>query len=163
MRLTPCLAVSLLLAVGCSSYQLVHPEQALAPVGPVPGNVARVCVVRTSVIASLVTFPTRDNGVLVGATRGATHFCYLAQPGHHRIQIEADAEEHAELDAEGGRSYFLKQEVDNVFGYVKCRAVWVDERQGAELLDASSYAILGGVPGTEKLPPQPTYVAAAAR
>lgn len=68
---------------------------------------------RTSVLAAAVTFPTRDNGVLVGATRGPTHFCYLAEPGEHVVTIGADATETATITAEAGRTYVLEQEVDN--------------------------------------------------
>ncbi len=112
---------------------------------------------RTSVLASAVTFPTRDNGVLVGATRGPTHFCYLAEPGEHEISIEADEVERAKLTVEAGKSYFLKQEVDNIFGYVKCRAVWLAETEAKDLFDASTYEVLVGVPGSETLPPNPPH------
>jgi hypothetical protein len=117
-------------------------------------------MVRTSVLAQAVTFPTHDNGVLVGATRGPTHFCYLAEPGEHEIVIEADEVEKAKLTAEAGKSYFLKQEVDNILGYVKCRGVWLAEAEAKSLFDSSEYEVLVGVPGSEKLPPNPPYAPA---
>jgi hypothetical protein len=120
-----------------------------------PETMAKVCVVRTSVLAQAVTFPTRDNGVLVGATRGPTHFCYLAEPGAHEISVEADSVETAKLQAEAGKSYVLKEEVDNIFGYVKCRAVWVDPAAAEDLFQSSYYEVLTGVPGTEALPGSP--------
>jgi hypothetical protein len=146
---------------GCTSWHLAEPgRQALEPVGPVAPNVARVCVVRTAVLALAVPFPTHDDGVLVGTTRGPTFFCYLAEPGEHAIDIEADEMEHARLTAEGGRTYFLKEEVDNIFGYVKCRAVWVTEEVGQELVKGADYRVLVGVPGTERLPPEVPYAPA---
>jgi hypothetical protein len=151
----------LALSAACTSYKLTEPDRALPAMGAdFPQSAARVCVVRTSVLAGAVTFPTRDNGVLVGATRGPTHFCYLAEPGHHDIAIEADEAEHAKLDAVAGRSYYLKQEVDNVLGYVKCRGVWVDEAEAKGLLEASTYEVLSGVPGSDTLPPNPPFAPA---
>lgn len=137
----------------CTSYKLAepHPESPRAET-LAPAHLAKVCVVRTSVMAMAVTFPTRDNDVLVGATRGPTYFCYHAEPGEHRITIEADEPEHAVLRAEAGHTYVLKQEVDNVFGYVKCRAVWVDPAEGAKLFADAEHQVLVGVPGSERLP-----------
>lgn len=153
----PGLALGLFaLAAGCAGYQLTEPDRAFPAMGTeFPRTAARVCVVRTSFLARFMTFPVRDDGVLVGATRGSTHFCYLAEPGHHEIAIEADEAEHAELDAVAGRSYYLKQEVDNVFGHVTCRALWIEPIEARELLHASTYEVLAGVPGSEAVPPDP--------
>jgi hypothetical protein len=153
----PGFALGLLaLAAGCAGYQLTEPERAFPAMGSeFPRTVARVCVVRTSFLARFMIFPVRDDGVLVGATRGSTHFCYLAEPGHHEIAIEADEAEHAELDAVAGRSYYLKQEVDNVFGHVTCRAKWIEPTEARALLDASTYEVLAGVPGSEAVPRDP--------
>ena len=108
--------------LGCTSWKLSTTD-ALQPNLPPPAGTAKVCVIRTAVVAIAVTFPTRDNGTLVGATSGPTYFCYFAEPGEHVIVSEADEKETARLSAEAGKTYFLKQEVDFYFGYVKCRAV----------------------------------------
>ncbi len=148
------MAVSL---VACTSWKLERPSAALPPLGQGPAASAKICVVRTSDLARAVTFPTHDNGVLVGATRGPTYFCYLAEPGAHEISIRADEIERATLFADAGRSYYLKQEVDNLFGYVKCHAIWVEEQAARELFDESNYEVLVGVPGSEKLPSNPPF------
>ncbi|MFO0675034.1 MAG: hypothetical protein U0169_00730 [Polyangiaceae bacterium] len=114
---------------------------------------------RTSVLAMAVTFPTHDNGTLVGATRGPTRFCYLAKPGLHEIVVDTgDAEERATLEAKAGATYVLKQEVDNVFGFVRCRALWIAEDEWKDHFDASEEVVLTGVPGDEVLPPNPNVV-----
>lgn len=141
-------------ALGCSSWKLSPVEK--PPVAPNVaergGGLARVCVIRDSHLAQAVTFPVYDNGKLVGATRGPSYFCYLAEPGEHEIEIEADDPEVAKLRAAPGRAYFLSQEVDNIFGYVKARAVWLERDAALEALSALEYRVLVGVPGDRELP-----------
>ncbi len=139
----------------CTSWKLVEPAAALAPFAPPPPDLAQICIVRTALLGQAVTFPVHDGGVLVGATRGRSHFCYLAAPGHHVITIEADEIERAEVDVQPGSRRYLKQEVDNIFGHVRCRAVWITEAVARELVLASTYRVLVGVPGTERLPDEP--------
>lgn len=141
-----------LAGTACTSYKLAEPNAPLQPWAPAPGGLATICVVRTSVLALAVAFPTRDNGMLVGATRGPSRFCYYAEPGEHDITIEADSTEKAHLVAEPEGRYFLKVEVDNIAGWVQGRAVWVTEEVAREDFDSSIYQVLVGVPGTEKLP-----------
>ncbi len=119
-----------------------------------------MCVIRTAVVAIAMTFPTRDNGTLVGATSGPTYFCYLAEPGEHEVVVEADDLETARLVAEPGKSYFLKQEVDFVFGYVNCRTMWVTEEEAQALFRSSYPGVLVGVPGSETLPTDPPFARA---
>jgi hypothetical protein len=146
-------AVAPLLVAGCTSWKLAQPAAAtVMPFDAAPPAAARVCVVRTSILALAVTFPTHDDGVLVGATRGQSFFCYLAEPGEHEIAIDADETEHAHLTAKAGESYFLKEEVDNIFGYVKCRSVWVKADDARDLVASADHLVLVGVPGEEKLP-----------
>ena len=126
------LAIASFAMAGCTSWKLdAPPAGTVMPSGAIPSGYARVCVVRTSVLALAVPFPTHDDGVLVGATRGPSFFCYLAAPGEHEIAIDADETEHARLTAQAGASYVLKEEVDNIFGYVKCRSI-LDPRGGCE-------------------------------
>lgn len=159
-RLLFAAALSLVCA-SCTSWKLAEPPAAaVSPAGPVPPGVARVCVVRTSVLALAVPFPTRDDDVLVGATRGQSYFCYVAQPGEHEITVEADEMEHARLTAQAGANYVLKEEVDNIFGYVKARAVWIRPEQAEDLFSSADHRVLVGVPGSEKLPPDVPFAPA---
>lgn len=150
------LAAAMLLSVcgvsACSSYKLAEPQAPIVPWTTAPGGLATVCVVRTSVLAMAVTFPIRDNGALVGATRGPSRFCYYAEPGEHEILVEADSTERALLSAAPEGRYFLKLEVDNIAGWVRPRSVWITEDLAREDFDGSVYQVLVGVPGSEKLP-----------
>lgn len=107
-----------------------------------------------------VTFPTRDNGHLVGATRGPGHFCWLAEPGDHEIVIETDQTDEATLRAEAGRSYYLEVEVSNTFGVVTAKPLWIDAERAAHAIAGTPYEVLEGVPGDQKLPDQPPFVRA---
>lgn len=161
MRLPSPFALALLLpVVACSSYKLATPEpnSAVSFTSAVPSSEARVCVVRTSILALAVTFVTHDNEVLVGATQGPTYFCYVAEPGVHDISIDTgDEVARATLSAEAGQTYYLKEEVENLFGVVKCRPTWVTEGVARELVRESTQAVLVGVPGSEKLPSATPY------
>ena len=89
----------------------------------------------------------------LGATRGPTYFCYLAQPGEHEITIEADEVERITFRAEAGRNYLLEQQVVLTFGWVRCKARWRDAAEAEKLFAAAEHEVLVGVPGDEKLPP----------
>jgi len=164
MLLRGCFFTAILLMVGCTSWKLNAPSSsALRSDSLPPTGMAKVCVIRTAIVAIAVTFPTRDNGTLVGATSGPTYFCYLAEPGEHEVVVEADNHEVARLSAEPGKSYFLQQQVDLVFGYVKCRSVWVTEAEAQSLIRSSYPGVLVGVPGSETLPPERPYARAKPR
>jgi hypothetical protein len=106
-------------------------------------EVGRVCVARTSELARAVAFPTWDNGTLVGATKGPTHFCYLAGPGPHRLTMKADNDADASVVVEGGHDYVLLQEVDYVFGAtgVHTRAAEAWEQRSGVCQDMAHLAI----------------------
>lgn len=147
--------------IACSSYKLREPEKPpLDALGAPPPNAARVCTVRTSVIAGAVTFPIRDNGQLVGASRGPGHFCWLAEPGDHEITLETDHVDTAQLRADPAKVYFLKQNVSNVLGVVTCEPQWIDFEEARKAITDTPYEVLAGVPGDEKLPDQPPFVKA---
>lgn len=154
-------ALLLVFLTACSSYNLREPERPpLDALGAPPSSAARICTVRTSVIAGAVTFPIRDNGHLVGASRGPGHFCWLAEPGDHEITIETDQVDIAQLRADPAKVYFLKQNVSNMMGIVTCEPQWVDFEEARKAIADTAYEVLAGVPGEEKLPEQPPFVKA---
>lgn len=141
---------AILLFAGCSSWKL-------APADPPPpvaqdDSVARICVLRSSSMAWAVTFPVRDNGSLVGATRGPSYFCYAAEEGRHHITTEADEVDEAQVDVVAGSVHYLKQEVDNVLGHVRARSIWLEEETALDIISELTYHELVGVPGSERLP-----------
>jgi hypothetical protein len=150
-----------LVASGCSAYRVAQPKQAvLHPFAPIPKDFARVCAIRTELYAAQLAFPTYDNGTLVGVTKGATFFCYEAEPGAHTIRVDSDPPFATELQAEAGKSYYLWERVP-VELVPRCIASWVTEERAKDLVEASSYATTSVAHG--EAPPAPVPYAKAAK
>jgi hypothetical protein len=117
-----------------------------------PAGVAHVCVVRPERVAADVTMRVRDNGRLVGATRGMTYVCWLAAPGAHQITSDDDDTGPTLLHAESGASYWLHQEVVELGGVAHAHLDWVDEESAKELLDECDARVRVSVPGHDDDP-----------
>ncbi|MEO6950514.1 MAG: DUF2846 domain-containing protein [Polyangia bacterium] len=145
--------VLLSLVSGCVSYRLEAPAgRHIAADALPPAGLGQICVLRPHISAGAVTFTVRDDGVLVGATRGPSYFCYYAAPGEHVIETRSDGKEESTISVAAGSNYYLQEDVDNVLGYVKSRSSWVAPQAVPALLEACGYRVLTGVPGNEKLP-----------
>jgi len=142
-------------SIGCMHAEPNIPGSArntaasVADLGPIPSGSAQVCVVRPERIAAHVSMPVRDNGRLVGATRGLTFFCYLARPGEHQITSVDDDTGPTLLRAVSGIRYWLHQDVAELAGNVHAHLDWVEEHDALELLDACESRVHVAVPGHE--------------
>jgi hypothetical protein len=123
-----------------------------AELGELPAGLARVCVLRPESIAASVTFEVRDNGRLVGATRGASYFCYLAAPGLHEVTSIDDDTGSRLLLARVGARYWIHQEVSELDGNVHAHLEFVDEASAAPLLDACDTRVRVSIPGHDDNP-----------
>ncbi|AKU93665.1 hypothetical protein AKJ09_00329 [Labilithrix luteola] len=125
------------LAAGCLPLQ-THDAHGSSPVElrAVPTGAARICVLRPDSTAASVTMEIRDNGRFVGATRGATYFCYLATPGEHQITSEDDDTGPLLLTVRAGASYWLYEEVFAILGDLHAHLDWVDETTANEMLES---------------------------
>jgi hypothetical protein len=138
----------------CSSYTLAQPTEApIAAFGPASTKAATVCVIRPSHWHLQTTFVVRDDGQLVGATRGESYFCYLAEAGPHRVVASrSDAQEegtHIGLRAEAGHRYWLHMDFD---AYLGTTLEWVDESRARGMVEACDYKELVDAPGEDFLP-----------
>ena len=143
-----------LVATGCSSYAIQEPAR--APMTPFAtdartADLAKVCVIKTTNLAFAITFVAWDNGTLVGATKGPTHFCYYAEPGEHDLQVDAQGVARTHYTAEAGKSYFVHEKV-RFFGSPLAELSWVSAAEAEKLFPSSSYAVLAEVPKDEALP-----------
>lgn len=142
--------------LACSPYTLGDPPQnpdlATRPFTPYLDSMASVCIVRTTRLAQAVTFVVHDNEVLVGATRGASYFCYRAQPGrHHVIMASDDGSQSFDLELEERGRYYFDQGLQFNFGSVIPQGRWIDEAQARELIGRSEHRVLQGAPATETM------------
>lgn len=143
-------------AAACSPYTLgdppANPDLTTRPFTPYLDSVASVCVIRTSRLALAVTFAVHDNGVLVGATRGASWFCYRAQPGrHHIVMTSDDGSQSYDVELEALGRYYFDQGLTYNFGVVIPHGSWIDEDAARPLLDRSRHRILQGAPASETI------------
>lgn len=147
----------------CSAYRLRDVEAPpIQPFQPPPTPLGKVCIIRTSAIAIAITFLVRDNGHLMGATRGSTYFCYLAEPGVHVLESDSDDKiETVRFAVAPAQRMYLHQGVVNALGWVSSDSSWVDDKEAYQLMSESTYAVLSAVPAEERLPaPIPTAPAA---
>ena len=117
-----------------------------APFAELPANLSRVCVVRVETFDDRTAFPTWDNGVLVGATRGGTHFCYIAEPGVHEIVMGAKNTISLAATLEAGKGYYLEHEAIPAAGVTNVKATWIADATAKLLLGQSSYEVITEVP-----------------
>ena len=154
-RMTRWAGLPLVFALGCSGYGLTEPKTPpIEPFAAAPAGHAQICVIRPHGFkAAAVTFVVRDNGRLVGATKGASYFCYFAQPGKHRVTSEADDAQEANVLAIPGARYYLRQKVSNVLGWVSSPMEWVGEGEAHEMISRCEYRVLTDVHDGEARPP----------
>lgn len=153
---------------GCTSYDVAVRRP--APPAPSPPGTARVCVIRPHEVAQLVPAVVRDNGRLVGMTKGPSYFCYLAAPGLHRIvstygddvdaKLGTGEEADATLLAEPAAQYFLHHDVRKI---MTLSVGWVSAGEAAKMMGESDYVELVAVPEGEKLPARGEIVPAVPR
>jgi hypothetical protein len=141
------LALLALVALACEPRRARAVRTVELELGPVPASAARVCVLRPDDLASDVTMEMRDNGRLVGATRGATFVCWLAAPGPHQITSIDDDTGPTFFRARAGAEYWLHQEVAVLGGEVHAHLDWVDDRVAADMLDACNARVRVAIPG----------------
>ena len=141
---------------GCSSLRLVKADPPpVAALGQPPAGWAQVCVLRPHWVAWGMTLAVRDNGNLVGATKGNTYFCYFAAPGWHDVATRED-DPGPWRDVKSllvavlpGQRLYLHH---HIYPFGIFSVEWLDPTTAAELLGACGYRILAG--GADPREPQ---------
>ena len=139
--------VAALLLGGCMRSDLLFPD--LVPIDPLGAplyGMAQICVVRPHTWAMARTVFFHDNGHLVGATRGPSYFCYAAQPGLHRLEVQDGTPPPAvEFPVATGQRLFFHHRV----GIGRDRITLMTEEEAPELLDKCEYSQLLDTPQRE--------------
>jgi len=129
-----------LAATACGGYGVKRadnpPLQAFA--AP-PEGASLICMFRGHGPGVSVITPVADNRRLVGATKGASYFCYDAEPGEHVLEVDDAA---ATLQARAGERYYYYHE------YLRGvdKLVRVTDGTAAALTRLSDYTELEDVP-----------------
>jgi hypothetical protein len=153
-RMRTLMVVGAVTLIGCGGWGFTEPKTPpIEPFATPPSDLAQVCVMRPHINAGAVTFAVKDNGRLVGATRGASYFCYFAAPGRHRITSEADDQSEAEVTILPSTRYYLHQQVKNTMGYVTSPLEWVPETEAHKMINKCDYRVVTSVPEGEVRPP----------
>ncbi len=165
MRITPLVLGAALATQACSPYSISGPRPPSLPLfGPARADVATICVVRSAVMASAVTFIVHDNGKLVGATRGQSYFCYEAAPGMHAIVSQTfdstDTPGSLQLEVAAGRRYYVAQEHEGVASLTSVLAQ-IDPDIAGERCASCVHRALTDAPGHEQVPPAVPFAPAA--
>ena len=137
---------------GCSHSRVVTADPPpLDALGAPPDGLAQICVLRPHSLGALLTGPVRDNGLLMGATRGPSYFCYLAHPGPHRVTSHTDRDRTLAVLLRPGETLFLQQQVrigaDRFFP--------IPAAEAAALLARCDYSLLIDTDGEEPAPEAP--------
>lgn len=129
-----------LLVIACVLFGACHEVDEREPNYP---RAATVCVVRESRLAGQTVIPVRDNGKLMGETRGANFLCWGVAPGEH--QIEAGDESGPVLvQAEPHGSYYLRQEMLELVG-TRAHLDWITENAAHRLMAECDGHVVGNV------------------
>ena len=124
---------------GCAHYRLTAPESPpLDAFGEPPYGTGQICVLRPHSLGALVTIAVRDNGSLVGATRGPSYFCYLVQPGLHDVTSDSGNVARLSVPVAPGARIYLQQ----VINIGPDELIPLDEERAAALLPRCEYSQL---------------------
>jgi hypothetical protein len=125
----------------CSEYRTRSVEHPPIPAFSATSTEhATICVFRPHGLGRSVIAPVSDNGAIVGATDGSSHFCYLAEPGMHRVRT-ADAPQ-LELTVSAGTHYFVMHDLN--VGPDKLTRITPESAR--QLAAYSDYALLRATP-----------------
>lgn len=147
------LALALLVAATGCGYRLARrdPPPMDAFASP-PGDRAQVCVLRPRLAPSSLIFLVHDNNRLVGGTRGSSYFCYLAEPGPHRVTSRRSGiVEEATMALEAGKRYYLYQNVDPYPDATRSWLSWTTESDARSMVGECVYRVLTSA-GSEERP-----------
>lgn len=145
------------LTLACAGYAVAP---ASLPSTPTPNGAAKICIVRIGSDGSLLTFPIRDNGVLVGATVGGSCFCYFAAEGRHELEARSDGYDTAEIEVKAGTEHVILQATRGAVGIIRSHLEELSADEGAAVMKSCQYHVLSQVPEGTYMPKPGTVVVA---
>lgn len=123
---------------------------------PAPNDGALVCVMRATAIGFALVVPVRDNGSLVGATDGTGWFCYIAELGEHRVEVEVSDADGLQFQATAGTHVYI----EHVIRVGEDNLERIDAARAGEIAGGRLYSVVESGPDGETLPAVPRAAAA---
>lgn len=157
-------------STACTRYEIALRDDAPGKISdPLPADTGQICVVRPHNVALLVPAVVRDNRQLVGMTKGPTWFCWLAEPGLHKVvtrygddideNLGTDEISDAAILVEPGGRYYLHHDVSKI---LTISVRWVlDAAEAQAMISECQWADVVAVPSGEKIPNRDQVIRAA--
>ena len=128
------LAIVLLLTsfvTGCASVPMASmDEDTKAKSFAVRTDKSNIYVYRNETIGSAVRMTVALDGKLAGQTAMQTYFLFEVDPGSHEVSSVAENTSTLRLNTEGGKAYFVWQEVKMGLWMARSQLQQVDEQTG---------------------------------
>lgn len=118
--------------VACASVPMESPEKDAAAKSATPGpNEALVYIYRNEVFGAAVKLALTLDDKMIGETASKTYFMLRVLPGEHTISSQAERGwDRLTIDGEGGKTYFVWQEVKMGMFSANSKLHLVDPDQG---------------------------------
>lgn len=124
-------AFLLALIAGCASMPMATPEQdSHAKRFEVPSDRARIYLYRNEMFGAAIPMSVSLDGQIAGQTGPKTFFVWEVSPGQHQLASHAENVSSLNIDAEGGKNYYIWQEVKMGVFMARSRLQQVDTVTG---------------------------------
>lgn len=91
-------------------------------------------------VGGAVSYKIRHNDKVIGALANGTYFFYFSEPGEQTFVAKTESESSRTLKVEGGKTYYIKGEVDMGFFVGRPSLTIVADQEGESLLRDLRYA-----------------------
>lgn len=116
---------------GCASQTVAIPNQ----LNDIKGsNLARIYVLRPTIVGGAISMTITDNGQNIGKTGGKGYLCWDRQPGKAEICGKAENESKVTIDVVAGQVYYIHQHVEMGIVLPRNKLEVVSAERGQELL-----------------------------
>lgn len=130
----------------CSPYRVIvtHSPPADVQIVP-PEGMGLICILRPHSIGWARTVPVYDNGLLLGATKGPSYFCYVAQAGTHLVDSRSAPNRRLAVTVTAGETRYLHQ----ALRIGADRLSVVSEATAQQMLERCDYSLLTFAPSQD--------------
>jgi len=119
------------LVAGCASVPMASTDaDAKAKSFVVPAGKSNIYVYRNESLGSAIKMTVSLDGKVAGQSASHTYFLFEVDPGSHEVSSIAENTSNLKLNTEGGKAYFVWQEVTMGWWAARSQLHQVDEESG---------------------------------